>query len=262
MQQFEIMRRLLDLDLDLYGYVTLTSPYDEGVDAGVADLVDRLQELDANLPLRVVPLQIRIFTPVSARVADHADRERSLVIQEQAIAAWNFEIEKRFDLRFVRCPFQWCRSASGGAHNAIAGSTRSRCIPSSHRDSVFDGCRVTAGFHKLIASLPGVYPTTALEAAERLASSGRINTKVLADLRRDAACGVPGTPTRSILPLPTLSILSGGLLPKARGSCWISPVISHRGPRPYCFSAPRGWRSKPSLCRSTTHCTSLAKTMP
>ena len=62
-QQFHIMRRLLDLDLDIYGYVTLTSPNEDGVDAGVADLLDRMQELDQNLPLRVVPLHIRVFTP-------------------------------------------------------------------------------------------------------------------------------------------------------------------------------------------------------
>lgn len=96
-KQFAIMRRLLELDLDLYAYVTLTSPYSDGIREGVSDFVDRLQELDPLLPLRVVPLKIEIFTPVGGRIAEREDRRRSLDIQEEAISAWTHEIEKRFD---------------------------------------------------------------------------------------------------------------------------------------------------------------------
>ncbi len=95
-RQFEVLRRVVDLGLDVYGYITLTSPDDRAVDGGVADLVDRLQAIDPNYPLRVVPLQITVFTPVAQRLARDADRERSLVVQEQAIAAWNSELIKRF----------------------------------------------------------------------------------------------------------------------------------------------------------------------
>ncbi|MGD9979499.1 MAG: radical SAM protein [Hyphomonadaceae bacterium] len=96
-QQFAIMRRVLDLGLDVYGYVTLTSPFDDHVDTGVADLVDRLQALDENLPLRVVPLRIQVYTPVTKRLFSDGEREKSMVIQETAIAAWNREINARFD---------------------------------------------------------------------------------------------------------------------------------------------------------------------
>ncbi|MDH6297842.1 hypothetical protein [Agrobacterium fabrum] len=96
-QQFKIMRRLLDLGLDLYGYVTLTSPRSEGVAAGVRTFVDRLQDLDPNLPLRTVPLEIRMFSPVGARLAANDERQISMGIQQDAIAAWNEEIEKRFE---------------------------------------------------------------------------------------------------------------------------------------------------------------------
>lgn len=96
-RQFEIMRRMLGLGLDLYGYVTLTSPHTDGVRAGVANLVDRLQELDPNLPLRVVPLEIRIFTPVNPRIAAHQERQRSLQVQMEAIACWNDEIRRRYE---------------------------------------------------------------------------------------------------------------------------------------------------------------------
>lgn len=94
--QFDIMRQVLDLGIDVYGYVTLTSPRGDGVQSAVAEFVDRLQMLDPNLPLRTVPLQIRVFSPVGARLEDNADRERSLLVQQDAIAAWNEEIEHRF----------------------------------------------------------------------------------------------------------------------------------------------------------------------
>jgi uncharacterized Fe-S cluster-containing radical SAM superfamily protein len=96
-RQFEILRRVLALGLDVYGYVTLTSPHDDGVERGVRDLVDRLQAIDPNFPLRVVPLRIQVFTPVERRISKDDDRERSLEVQETAIAAWNTEIERRFE---------------------------------------------------------------------------------------------------------------------------------------------------------------------
>jgi uncharacterized Fe-S cluster-containing radical SAM superfamily protein len=96
-RQFDILRRVIALGIDVYGYVTLTSPYDDGVFEGVRDLIDRLEAIDPNFPLRVVPLRIQVFTPVEHRLVKDADRERSLIVQEEAIAAWNAEIERRFD---------------------------------------------------------------------------------------------------------------------------------------------------------------------
>lgn len=96
-RQFAILRGVIGLGIDTYGYVTLTSPHDDRVAAGVADLIDRLQEVDTHFPLRVVPLRIQVFTPVAQRLARDADRERSLRVQEEAIAAWSHEIERRFD---------------------------------------------------------------------------------------------------------------------------------------------------------------------
>lgn len=95
-RQFEILRRVLELGLDIYGYVTLTSQYDDGVAQGVVDLMDRLQDIDPNYPLRVIPLRIQVFTPVEQRLARDDTRERSLAIQEEAIAAWMGELERRF----------------------------------------------------------------------------------------------------------------------------------------------------------------------
>lgn len=94
-RQFDIMRRVLDLGLDTYGYVTFTSPEADDVTDKMARFVDRLQQLNPNLPLRMIPLEIREFSPVSARMDDQ--RRTSLNIQQHAIAAWNLELERRFD---------------------------------------------------------------------------------------------------------------------------------------------------------------------
>ena len=100
-QQFGVLRRLLGLGLDVYGYVTMTSPNEDGVEQGVVDLIDRLQAIDTNFPLRVIPLRIQVFTPVEQRLARDDARERSLAVQEVAIAAWTRELDRRFgvDLR-------------------------------------------------------------------------------------------------------------------------------------------------------------------
>jgi uncharacterized Fe-S cluster-containing radical SAM superfamily protein len=103
-RQFDILRRVIGLGIDVYGYVTLTSAHADGVEAGVRNLVDRLQAVDPNFPLRVVPLRIQIFTPVEQRLARDGDRERSLAVQEEAIAVWNAELKRRFDPALLARP--------------------------------------------------------------------------------------------------------------------------------------------------------------
>lgn len=94
-RQFEVMGRLLrETRIDLYGYATFTSPSDDGLDRAMVDFVDRLQALDLNLPLRLVPLQIGAFTPTEQRM--RAEHHRALMIQEDAIAAWNEEVAGRY----------------------------------------------------------------------------------------------------------------------------------------------------------------------
>jgi uncharacterized Fe-S cluster-containing radical SAM superfamily protein len=93
-RQFELMKRLMDLGLDLYGYVTLTTPDTNAVALDMHRFIDRLQELDANLPLRTIPLEIRPFTPVRDRLDD--GRERSMRLQHEAVACWQSELAARF----------------------------------------------------------------------------------------------------------------------------------------------------------------------
>ena len=93
-RQFDLFERLLREGLELYAYVTLTSPETKGIPDDVARFVDRLQAVHENLPLRTVPLEIQVFHPVVERMGQvHHDACRN---QNLARDAWITEIEERF----------------------------------------------------------------------------------------------------------------------------------------------------------------------
>jgi uncharacterized Fe-S cluster-containing radical SAM superfamily protein len=69
-QQFQLLKQLLSLGIDLYAYATFTTPLESEIAADMTRFVDRLQEVDRNLPLRTVPLEIQTFTPVKGRLDD------------------------------------------------------------------------------------------------------------------------------------------------------------------------------------------------
>lgn len=107
-RQFERMGRLLRTGIDLYAYVTLTTPAEAGIAERVRGFLDRLQALDVNLPLRTIPLEVRPFSPVRARLND--ERDRAMRHQQLAIQTWNEEIGARFgdDVRSLRiCDSPW-----------------------------------------------------------------------------------------------------------------------------------------------------------
>ena len=95
-RQFDLFRRFLELGVDLYAYVTLTSPTADRMSDRIAWFVDKLQSLHPNLPLRTIPLEIRVFTPVRRRIG--VDAKRALEIQNSAVEAWNLQLEERFSL--------------------------------------------------------------------------------------------------------------------------------------------------------------------
>ena len=95
-QQFALMRRLLDLGLDLYAYATFPALEDTGLEAKLVNFVDRLQDLDPLLPLRTVPLEIQVFGASGKRIGSL--ERRAMDIQHEAVAYWNREIERRFSL--------------------------------------------------------------------------------------------------------------------------------------------------------------------
>lgn len=94
--QFDIFRRLYATGIDLYAYITLTCPRPDRPDPGgsARSMLDRLSGIDERLPLRTVPLEVKVFTPTQRRVK--ADQESALAYQRDLIAAWNLEMETRF----------------------------------------------------------------------------------------------------------------------------------------------------------------------
>ncbi|HET9896709.1 MAG TPA: hypothetical protein VFQ44_17400 [Streptosporangiaceae bacterium] len=80
--------------MDLYAYVTLTGPAGKRIGEKMARFIDLLQQISGALPLRTVPLEIQVWGPVAPRLT--TARQHALDIQNQAMEAWNTEIEARF----------------------------------------------------------------------------------------------------------------------------------------------------------------------
>ena len=93
-RQFKAVRRFIDFGIDLYCYATLTSDVQTGVGDKIKQFVDRLQEIDENVPLRTIPLEIRLFTPVVDRLNEAY--KQALKNQWLAVEAWQKELETRF----------------------------------------------------------------------------------------------------------------------------------------------------------------------
>lgn len=117
-RQFEIMDRHLDLGIDVYCYVTLTGPSENAARDQVRRFIDRLQGLDANLPLRVVPLEIRGFSPMRRRMNE---RHRAAIeYQQRAIDVWMTELEDRFDGKMRALPIASVPLAKRVSHDISA----------------------------------------------------------------------------------------------------------------------------------------------
>ena len=95
-EQFRRMERLVNFGLDIYAYVTLTTPSIAGIDEEMSAFVDRLQQIHPNLPLRTIPLEVRAFTPTKTRLTDER-RKNALQYQHVAIGAWQAELRRRYD---------------------------------------------------------------------------------------------------------------------------------------------------------------------
>ncbi len=93
-RQFELFERLHAFGIDLYSYTTFTAPTADGVADAMRDFVDRLQRISEAMPLRVIPLEITEYGPVTKRLNE--DRRASMEVQWRAIEAWNDELVRRF----------------------------------------------------------------------------------------------------------------------------------------------------------------------
>ena len=101
-RQFELFGRFLDVGIDLYAYVTLTSPNADRITERISRFVDRLQKLHENIPLRTVPLEVQVFAPVHSRIKE--EQCKALKVQQIAVEAWCREIEDRYTLKDRNLP--------------------------------------------------------------------------------------------------------------------------------------------------------------
>ncbi len=93
-RQFTLFSNLLAAGLDLYAYATFTTPSGEDVPQLMSAFVDRLQRIDETLPLRLIPLEIDEYGPVTPRLKDV--HRQSMDNQQRAIEAWVSEQHRRF----------------------------------------------------------------------------------------------------------------------------------------------------------------------
>ncbi len=96
-RQFDLMERFVRTGIDLYAYATFTSASVSGLQHAMCAFVNRLQRIHHNLPLRTVPLRIEIFSPVRSRLDD--GKRAALAYQDDAVAAWEEELERRYSAR-------------------------------------------------------------------------------------------------------------------------------------------------------------------
>ncbi|MGH2749407.1 MAG: hypothetical protein ACRDK3_00780 [Actinomycetota bacterium] len=101
-QQFRLMARFIELGIDLYAYVTFTTPSAAGIAEAMARFVDRLQAVHPNLPLRTIPLKIEMFSPVEPRMDDV--KKAALVHQLAAVDAWLDQLQERFTAGELAAP--------------------------------------------------------------------------------------------------------------------------------------------------------------
>lgn len=99
-QQFFLVERLMNLDIDLYFYITLTAPKHTNFELAVPRFIDRIQRIHENLPLRIVPLEVFQFSPVTSRISGNESRQTEvddlISGQYDAMRIWKSELKRRF----------------------------------------------------------------------------------------------------------------------------------------------------------------------
>jgi organic radical activating enzyme len=100
--QFELSQRLIETGFDLYGYITLTAETSTNFEMAVPKFLDLLQDKNETFPLRVVPLEVKMYHPLAPRM--NSTFEDMINGQYQAITVWNKELEKRFTKEQLELP--------------------------------------------------------------------------------------------------------------------------------------------------------------
>jgi len=96
-RQFDLMKRLLTLGIDLYAYATFTTPNKDSIPEKMHRFVSKLQQLDHYLPLRTIPLEIKMYNPLHSRSNDLTNE--SMKNQQVAIEAWQKELNSIYSTK-------------------------------------------------------------------------------------------------------------------------------------------------------------------
>lgn len=103
LNQFEVFKKLLEINLDLYCYIILIANTDTDFEMEVPKFLDKVQTIDEMLPLRILPLRIfDVFTPTSSRI--NKDYRDMLNGQYIALEIWKKELKKRFSVKQLLLP--------------------------------------------------------------------------------------------------------------------------------------------------------------
>jgi len=100
--QFELCSRLLEINLDLYFYITLPATTDTNFEKVVPEFLDKAQAINELLPLRILPLRIFKYSVITSRLTDKF--EDMLNGQHMALKVWKKELAKRFDPKQLDLP--------------------------------------------------------------------------------------------------------------------------------------------------------------
>ena len=96
LEQFKLCRRLIDTGFDLYGYITLTAETNTVFKSAIPRFLDLLQVENEMFPLRIVPLEVKMYNPLAPRM--NPTLEDMMKGQYEAINVWEEEMNKRFSL--------------------------------------------------------------------------------------------------------------------------------------------------------------------
>lgn len=102
LKQFDLCKRLLGLKLDLYCYVTLTATTDTKFEKVIPEFLDKAQEINELLPLRILPLRIFKYSAIISRLNDNF--ENMLEGQFLALKVWKEELLRRFSKEQLTLP--------------------------------------------------------------------------------------------------------------------------------------------------------------
>ena len=94
-RQIDIMSRWVNLGLDMYGYITLTTSNLDNIKQNLKTFMDDVQNIiHPNFLLRIVPLKIDLFTPTFSRMSKK--RQVSLFNQYEVLSLWKEELNNRY----------------------------------------------------------------------------------------------------------------------------------------------------------------------